>query len=84
MSATVCVLASGYLVKRRHWIEKRENASFAQRAQDLIHARHGKLAKSANIVELLVVNSDPKLASFFLRRPREGSSMAKSSVGTDR
>ena len=41
-----------------------EKASFLKRLEDLIHARDGQLAESANVVELLVVNSDPSTARF--------------------
>ena len=69
----------GYLVKPRHKVKKGENTPLAQRVQDLIHARDGQLAKSANVVELLVVDSDPSTARCF-RDDHQGARVWRSRV----
>ena len=53
-------------MERRNQVEQGKHPSLAQRVQNLVHARDGQLAEAVDLVELLVVNSDP-YASRLLR-----------------
>ena len=64
-------------MKRRHSVEEGETASLAQRVQDLIHARDGKLAKAANVLELLELNSDLNTSPDFFGTTTKGLEYGK-------
>ena len=46
-------------MERRNQVEQGKHPSLAQGVQGLVHARDGQLAEAADLVEFLVVDSDP-------------------------
>ena len=52
----------GSLMELRNQVEQEKHPSFAQKVQDLVHARDKKLAETADLVEFLVVDNDGKVS----------------------
>ena len=64
---------------RRKQVEQGKHPSLAQRVQNLIHAWDGQLAEAADLVEFLVVDSDPN-ASRLLRDDHQRARIRRSRV----
>ena len=59
------VLVHSDSMERRNPVEQGKHPLLAQRVQDLVHARDGQLAKAADLVEFLVVDSDSNASRRF-------------------
>ena len=66
-------------MEQRNQVEQGKHLSLAQRIHNLVHARDGQLAETADLVEFLVVDRDPN-ASVLLRDDRQRDGVRRGRV----
>ena len=71
----------GNPIEQRNQVEQEKHPFFARILQDLVHTGNGQLAEAADLVQFLVVDSDPN-ASRRLRDDHQRSNTETSSAGS--